>query len=285
MARTSSRLARQLTAYGEATRSADVQAVMAFFAPRADFRSTGEIVRGRDDIAASVRDWVASRAEAEVVSIRELSPQVALVDTGFSTDGRRGRGWFTEIWQVGQARAHLIQTLRVRVGPATPAFDAVNRLIPEVVADDNMPINVRNREEQELRRRFQEFRTAFNNANTKAVTSLCTRNCNAIPVFSFLDGRAQILDGVGAIGGKAARMFGQEVINPDPNSRGATFIGGEAKVIRFLSESVAVVDGTAEINNIPFAHGFAPSEMRGVYTNIWRKAGDQWQAEGARAWF
>jgi len=80
-------------------------------------------------------------------------------------------------------------------------------------------------------------------------------------------------------------MVGEDVINPAPDAQRATVTGGESKRIRFLSPTVAVVDGTEEISSIPRAHGFSPRELRGVYTTVWVKNGEEWEGQAARAWF
>jgi ketosteroid isomerase-like protein len=143
-------------------------------------------------------------------------------------------------------------------------------------------------EEKALRQNFKRWRAAFNKGDGKALMAMFTPKCDAIPVFSFLDGRAQILNGRTAVGDKAERMNpGAAVSNPNPNARnaGAALVDGEPKVVRFLSPTLAVVDGTAHISGIPNAHGFAPSEMKGVYMDVWRKVGGNWQIESSRAWF
>jgi ketosteroid isomerase-like protein len=274
-------LSAQLTAFANALRANDLAAATPFFAVNADFRSTGGLVRGRDQIAAGAGQQLIARASGRIISSKWLPGEVALVDGVFESGNERG--WFTEIWrQVGQN--HVIQTSRIRVGPSAAAFDALNQMNPNVVSD-TVPPAIRDAEANALRQQFGAFRAAFNGANLEGVLRLCSPTCNAIPVFSFLQGRAQVFTGRAQIGEKAARMLGQDVINPDPNAQRAAFLAGDAKVINFLSRTLAVVDGTAEIGGIPSAHEFAPRELRGVYTNVWRKSAGTWRCEGARAWF
>lgn len=275
-------LKKRLGAFSTALRSNKPESAAAYFAPNADFRSSKGIVRGADKIAAAADETLWLRSSADVLSIKWLSKDMALVDSVAETD--KGRGWFTEIWDSSGGKDPVIRAARSRVGTSGDAYKAINALSPETIADEVRPA-VAKKEEAELRRRFKTFRTAFNKGDTKTLVDLCSKTVDAIPVFGFLDGRAQIMQGRAAVGSKADRMFGADVSNPNPTRQGASFIGGEPKVLRFLSSTVVVVDGTAEISNIPSAHGYAPKEMKGVYSNVWRKSGGQWRCEGARAWF
>jgi ketosteroid isomerase-like protein len=211
--------------------------------------------------------------------------------------------------------------MRARVGAAAGSFNAMTAHATSTLVDETVPAMVREKEEAALRKRFKEFRTAFNNGDSEALAAMWSDNCDAIVAFSFLQGRAQIINGKMAVGSKADRMAaGATVSNPNPmsgpiggiagpmatgagymgpageagglntgalkkRSGGAVIVAGEPKVIRFVSATVAVVDGTAEIGNIPAAHGFTPREMNGVYTDVWRKNQGVWQIEGSRPWF
>ena len=263
-------------------KSGDLSRAAQFFDANVDFRSPRGIVRGWEEISKTAGEWLLMRASAETVLAKPLPDNMVLVDSVFETE-KGIRNWFTEIWHKTE-KDHQIVSFRVRVGTSTASFEGLSKLSPKTVSDA-VSIEVQNKEAEALRSNFKNFRAAFNKGDTKGVVALCTHSCDAIPVFSFLQGRSQILQGQGAMGGKGDRMFGQDVINPDPNRQGAAYVGGEPKVLRFLSGHVAVVDGTAEITNIPSAHGFAPRELKGVYSTVWVKTGGNWLAEGARAWF
>lgn len=275
-------LKKRLEAFSTTLRSNKLDSIATYFAPNADFRSSKGIVRGADKITAAADDMLRLRASADVLSIKWLSTDMAMVDS--VAEAEKGRGWFTEIIRKGDGKNYLIDALRIRVGTSDNAYKAISALTPETIAGE-VSLEVVKKEEAELRKRFKTFRAAFNKGDTKTLLELCATTVDAIPVFGFLDGRSQIMQGRAAVGAKADRMFGADVSNPNPTRQGASFIGGETKVLRFLSPTVVVVDGTAEISNIPSAHGFAPKEMRGVYSNVWRKSGGQWRCEGARAWF
>jgi ketosteroid isomerase-like protein len=277
-------LGEQLGAFRIALKSKDLRTVAPFFADRADFGSVRGIMRGWDEIAATSGELLSLRESADVVSSKWLSKEIALVDGVFDTG--EGRGWFTEIWHKSDGKNYLISLSRSRVGSPSASFDAFSRLSPHTIPNDDLG-SIQQEEEEELRKQFKAFRTAINNGDSKGVAALFTPDCDAIVAFSFLQGRAQILNGRTAVGDKADRMNpGALVSNPATlESQGANFVGGEPKVIRFLSPTVAVVDGTAEIAGIPRAHGFSPKEMTGVYTDVWHKSDGQWLIAGSRPWF
>src|ERR1039458_10309780 len=267
-------------------RTGDLSRAAHFFDANVDFRSPRGIVRGWEEISKTAGEWLLMRATAETVSAKPLPDNMALVDSVFETE-KGIRNWFTEILHKTD-KDYQIVSFRVRVGTSTASFEGLSKLSPQTVSDA-VPVAVQNKEAEALRSNFKNFRAAFNKGDTKGVVALCTHSCDAIPVFSFLQGRAQILTGQPGIEAKGNRMFGvdvaQEVSNPNPNRQGAAYLGGEPKVLRFLSGHVAVVDGTAEITNIPSAHGFAPRELKGVYSTVWVKTSGNWLAEGAGAWF
>jgi ketosteroid isomerase-like protein len=281
-------LTRQLESFSTGLRADHRGATGTFFAPDADFRGEGDFVRSAGAISADASDAVRARESGDVISMRWLTGTIALVDGTFDTD--EGKGWFTEIWDKNgdpnRRGDYVVRTERIRVGPPVTSFQSLNRMNRGTVGD-NVSAAVRRDEEAALRARFTEFRNNFNQGNAEAVAGMFTTKADAMPTFSFLEGRAQILNGQTALAAKAERMNpGALVSNPAMRQgAGAAFVGGEPKVIRFLSPTLAVVDGTAEINNIPRAHGFAPREMRGVYTDVWRKVRGRWMIEGTRPWF
>jgi len=228
--------------------------VGAFFAPTVDLWSAEGIMRGRDQVAAAVGDALSLRASAEALRPRHLTNDIAIVDS--VTETPEGRAWFTEIWQTTDGDS-TVQTFRPRIGSPTLTFDALSALTPTTVSD-TVPEEVQQAEELALRGQFAAFRTAFNAGDSRTVARIAGRSCDAIPVFSFIGGRSQVLAGRAAVGAKAERMIGENVINPAPDAQRATVTGGESKRIRFLSPTVAVVDGTEEISSIPRAHGFSP---------------------------
>jgi ketosteroid isomerase-like protein len=255
-----------------------------FFAPNADFLGAKGIVRGADKVQAAVADFAKVRGNAEVAHVKQLEKGLYLIDTTRETPD--GKAWFTEVWQSAPGGKFVIQLTRARSGSPKPAFNALNKTEVSTFTD-TMSAGDRQTEERALRQGFKAFRSAFNNGDTEGMAALWTPKCDAIPVFSFIGGRAQVLVGRPAIGAKGDRM--QNVAsNPAPDRsavRGAAIVDGEPKSIRFLSATLAAVDGTAQIGNIPAGHGFAPKEMSGVYTDIWRKVGQSWQIESSRAWF
>ncbi|MDP9106901.1 MAG: nuclear transport factor 2 family protein [Candidatus Eremiobacteraeota bacterium] len=232
------------------------------------------------------------RASADVMATKWLGHDIALVDSVAETP--KGRGWFTEIWHKSDGKSYVVAASRTRVGTAAASYEALDKTSAHTLHDAKGATK-NSGDEAALRANFKTFRAAFNSGDSKTLVNLFTESTDAIVAFSFLEGRAQILNGRMAVGKKADRMaFGTEVSNPAPAAaahggggaaKGAAFVSGEPKVIRFLSSTVAVVDGTAAITNIPVAHGFAPREMKGVYTDVWVKTGGNWQIEGARPWF
>jgi hypothetical protein len=283
-------LAHHLEAFRSALQSNDLGTVASYFAPNADYRSTQGLVRGSGEITASVDDALQLRGTADITSIKWISKETALVDGVFAAG--KARGWFTEIWDSNSngGKDFIIRASRIRVGPSDGAFNALSQLSPSTISD-GVPDDVVQREEAEIRGHFKSFRAAFNGGDTKGVTSLLTRTADANPVFSFLDGRAQVMNGTVEMETKAANMTAP--FNPGDGTgsggerkvRGALYLAGEPKVLRFLSPTVVFVDGTAEISNIPLAHGFAPKEMKGVYSTLWTKTDTGWLCEAARPWF
>jgi ketosteroid isomerase-like protein len=228
------------------------------------------VVRGWDEISATAEQALRVRASADVVSIKWLSKGVALVDSAAETS--EGRGWATEVWEKDRSGEYHIEVFRTRIGPSGPTFEGLSKLSPVTVSGDVS-------DEDSLRKNFKTFRAAYNSGDKAGVLSLVTEDCDAIVTFSFLGGRAQVLTGTAALDAKADSMI------RTGTGKGSAFVAGEAKVIRFVSSDVAVVDGTAQITGIPAAHAFAPSEMSGVYTTYWRKSGSDWACAGARPWF
>lgn len=270
-------LKKHLDAYAKALKTASADNIMNFVAPTADFRAKSTFIRGNKKVSAAViKDQL--RASGEIVGIKWLGSGVALVDGHYAA--RSGQGWFTEIWS--KDRAYTIRTARTRLGSAAATFEAMNAKPVQVLGD--VAEALRARVEAELRVKFKAFRTAFNKGDKEGMLKLFTKTADAIVAFSFIRGRAQILTGQMAIGAKAERMM-DTVSNPNPMRNGATIAGGEPKVIQVLSPSLAVVDGTAQIGGIPKAHEFSPTAMKGVYTDIWVKTGNNWAMEGTRPWF
>lgn len=265
-----------------------------FFSPDADYRGSGAIVRGRENVIAEIDADLGRRAAATVVSTRQIG-EFTLVDSAF--DSADGRGWFTELWGPGASASELtIASSRMRFGQTDQAFTALSATTPNVIGA-GVNDDVVQQASADLQSQFKEFRSAFNSGNSQGVTALFTENSDAIVAFSFLQGRAQILSGPSELTAKAERMTTGTAVataftarrpaTADPTSKalGALFVGGQPKTVRFLSENVAVVDGTAEIAGIPRAHGFSPSEMSGVYTNFWSKSGNAWLCAATRPWF
>jgi hypothetical protein len=263
----------------------DRERVPEFYADDVDYRGSGGVLFANAEVTRALRRDLSRRASSEVVAMRRINRDFALVDSVFDDEG--ARGWFTEVWAgSGDDQTRIVST-RTRYGTPEDAFGALSELTPQAVAG-RVDEDTANAEFNELQTRFRAFRTAFNSGDSAAVMSLFSDDSNAIVAFSFLNGRAQILDGQDAMATKSERMMGEAVSNPDPSrfSRlGAVFVGGQPKTVRFLAKDLAVVDGTAEIAGIPAAHGFSPSAMTGVYTNFWSKAGGEWQCVGARPWF
>lgn len=283
-------LSHHLDVFRSALQNNDLGTVASYFAPNADYRSTQGIVRGSDDIAAGTDDALLMRGTADITSIKWISRETALVDGVFAAG--TARGWFTEIWDSNGGEDFIIRASRIRVGPSGDAFNALSQLSPSTISD-GVPDDVVQREEAEIRGHFKSFRTAFNGGDAKGVTALLTKTADANPVFSFLDGRAQVMNGAVEMQTKAANMTapfnsGDGTASNsagERKGRGALYLAGEPKVLRFLSPTVAVVDGTAEISNIPLAHGFAPKAMKGVYSTLWTKTDTGWLCEAARPWF
>lgn len=74
-----------LAAYGTAQKTGDLNAILSFWAPDADFTDdSGEVVRGRDNIgklfAANLADLKAGRSTVKLDSLRFLSPDVATLE-------------------------------------------------------------------------------------------------------------------------------------------------------------------------------------------------------------
>jgi hypothetical protein len=259
---------------------------MKFVARNADARVGFGIARLRVAVEA-VSSSLFPRNTADITSIKWLSRRrlgiTALVDSVFEAED--GRGWVTEIW-VKRRDKYQLAVSRLRVGSVKPAYEALRQTRPRVESD-RLRRDIVARESAALKGQFAAFRQAYNSGDHKAVTNLFAEGADAIPVFSFLQGRAQILGNKPAIGEKAERMTsGALVSNPARGAVEASQItGGEPKVVRFLNSRLAVVDGTATIGGIPQAHGYAPKELTGVYTDIWGKVGAEWKMSGSRAWF
>lgn len=308
---TQAALDEQLAAYLNAAKTG-VAALQSFFAPDADFRGGAGIARGwaaivADQASTTPETSLTLRGQGEVSSVKWLAADTALVDGVYPL--ATGRGWFTEVWSLVGGKFQ-VRSARLRGGASSGSYAAIGRLTPSTVG--SLPSDTQTREEGELRTQFSSFRSAFNGGNVDGVMSLTSGTTDAIPVFSFLQGRAQVMSGSAAVATKSSQMLGvvpvvdvsTSTASPTPSpsalptampnaalgavadpSKRAVFLSGEAKVIRFLSPTLAIVDGTAEIGNIPLAHGFAPSQMRGVYSNVWSKADGQWKGEAARPWF
>jgi hypothetical protein len=276
-------LKERLSAFSAALKSDNLMTIGPFFAANADFRVSEGIVRGWDGVAPTVAASLGVRAAADVVSIKWLSDGIALVDSAAETS--QGRGWCSEVWDKNDAQDYVIKVFRTRVGPVAPTLEGMNRLSPVTVSGDVSDSDQRDGEAA-LRTNFKAFRTAFNGGSKKGVLALTSHDCDAIVAFSFLNGRAQILNGPGDLEVKASNMGASSGVGAATRPPGkASFVAGEAKVIRFVSPNVAVVDGTAQITGIPPAHTFAPREMSGVYTTLWRKNEGTWLCAGARPWF
>ncbi len=304
---TQAALDEQLAAYLAAATDG-VTAVQSFFAPDADFRGGAGIATGwsailADQASTTPETSLTRRGQGEVSSIKWLAPDTALVDGVYPLSP--GRGWFSEVWSLVDGKFQ-IRSARLRGGASSGSYAAISRLTPSTTG--SLPIATQKVEETAMRAQFGAFRSAFNGGSVNGVMALTSDTTDAIPVFSFLQGRAQVMAGAAAMQTKSSQMLGvvpvvdastsTTIPSPAPTalpsaaldavadpSKRAVFLSGEAKVIRFLSATLAIVDGTAEIGNIPLAHGFAPSQMRGVYSNIWSKADGTWKGEAARPWF
>jgi ketosteroid isomerase-like protein len=290
-------LVGRLKAFAAAAKGTDAASLRGYFDKSADFRGAGGIARGWDEIAAadqrSAPDAsLRQRGAAEVISIKWLAPKVALVDAVFETE--RGRGWFTEIWD-GNGGTFVIRSSRMRAGRTDASFKELSTLTSRTI-DGDIPSAVQGTEEAALRARFKEFRAAFNAGDVKGVMALTTPTTDALPVFGFLGGRSQSMPNAGAVETKSEQMLGVVPVTDSMTAgahssvdlaerKRAIFLAGEPKVVRFLSPTLAIVDGTAQIGNIPMAHGFAPREMQGVYSVIWTKHNGEWKGEAARPWF
>jgi hypothetical protein len=257
---------------------------MGLLADDVDYVSERGIEHGPDRVSVNLAAYGALRKTAEVISMTWLDKDIVLVDS-VAEDERRHRIWFSEIWRRGELRDYSqakVTSMRIRHGSPDKHFESLSRARQRFVST----AGTRRDDEEALRAQFKAFRTAFNNSDSKGVVALFTAQCDAIPVFSFLNGRAQIIKGRAAVGAKANRMGPPDRnIDSDPQAKGASFVTGEPKLIRFMSDTVAVVDGTAEIGNIPKGHGFAPADMTGVYTDMWKKSSAGWRMQGSRAWF
>ena len=279
-------LKARLDAYHEALSSHNLlDPIAKFFSPDADFLTDQGLVRGHANLRPSHTELLTKRATADVVSTKWLADNAALVDSAF--DAADGRGWSTELWMQPEKGEYVIRFQRIRAGMPF-AFDALHALIPATIASEGVDASMQE-EEAALRQQFKAFRAAFNNGDRDAMVQVWSEAADALPVFSFLNGRAQALNGRSAIGDKTDRMSrGAQASNPDPTLtpvKGAVMVSGEPKAIRFITPTLAVVDGTAEINDIPKGHGLVPSKMKGVYTDVWRKNDGKWQIESSRPWF
>jgi hypothetical protein len=265
----------------------DTDTANAFLAKDVDVLSDAGFEIGEDKVRAHIVDMSKARARAETVGIKLVSKKTAIVDLVF--EGDEGRGWISEVWSRDEGRTHSIRAVRSRYASPKRAFEALtntNQNFKSTVLDDNQIAA----EKEELQSQFKQFRKAFDEGETEQMMSLWEEDGDAIVAFSFLGGRAQFLKGPVAMGDKAERMsLGAMVSNPaDRAARrggGAVIVSGEPKNIRFLSKTLAVVDGTAEIGNIPAAHGFTPKQMTGVYTDYWSKSSGEWMLAATRPWF
>jgi|GEM_PF-6243473 len=276
-------LKRQLEQFRTALSSGN-RASVGRFLPKADFLSEQGVVRGAEQVSAVAP--LRLRSQADTTSIKWLSGDFALVDN--VAEQNDNRSWFTEIWHKTGGEDFAISVSRARIGAPTTAFEALSRAAVSTGGDD-VPASVSSAETPELQKQFKAFRAAFNEGNQQAMLALFTPDCDAHVVFSFIQGRAQVLSGHGGVGAKAQRMAASAVTNPvraRTAQRAGAVIAGEPKHVRFLSPTLAVVDGTAEISGIPAAHEFSPREMNGVYTDVWSKsAGGSWQIISTRPWF
>jgi hypothetical protein len=265
----------------------DEQRFNTFVAKDVDVMSANGFEVGEDLARAHIKSMSKARTRAETVGMRFVSKTTAIVDLVFDDDD--GRGWISEVWSRENGGAHSIRAIRSRYASPERAFETLSNsdqsFKSDVLRDDALEV-----EKRAIQKQFKRFRAAFNDGDSEGMVSLWEKDANAIVAFSFLGGRAQFLDGQAAMGDKAERMsLGAIVSNPADRaarrSGGAVMVSGEPKNIRFLSKTLAVVDGTAEIGNIPAAHGFTPKEMSGVYTDFWSKSSGTWKLTATRPWF
>jgi ketosteroid isomerase-like protein len=265
----------------------DEQRVNAFVAKDVDVMSAEGFEVGEDRARSHIKSMSKARTRAETVGMRFVSKTTAIVDLVFDDDD--GRGWISEVWSREDGATHSIRAVRSRYASPKRAFETLNNsgqsFKSDVLRDDALE-----EEKRAIQKQFKRFRAAFNEGDSEEMVALWEKDANAIVAFSFLGGRAQFLEGQAAMGDKADRMsLGAMVSNPaDRAARrggGAVMVSGEPKSIRFLSKTLAVVDGTAEIGNIPAAHGFTPKEMTGVYTDFWSKSSGTWKLTATRPWF
>ncbi len=265
----------------------DADTANKFVSDDVDVVSAEGFAIGEDKVKAHISAMSKARSNAETVGIRFLSKKTAIVDLVF--DGDDGRGWISEVWSREEGHNHSIRAVRSRYASPERAFAELSNT-DQNFKSSTLSDNEVEAESRELRRQFKRFRHAFNEGDTDEMVSLWEDDGNAIVAFSFLNGRAQFLEGQAAMGEKSERMaLGAMISNPaDRAARrggGAAMVSGEPKNIRFLSKDLAVVDGTAEIGNIPAAHGFTPKEMTGVYTDYWSKRSGEWKLTATRPWF
>jgi uncharacterized protein (TIGR02246 family) len=290
----------------------DAEGLVRYWAPEADVITQSGFLRGRTQIGAELAQMLKGPAEmraelirmrgssaGDVLSIRLLASDVAVVDgkIGDSTeasvdwpsevwkkrgdewieeryvdDKRKARTcWFTEVWKKYDDDWQIVSS-RTRMGDPSTIFSKLSLEAPRTTRE-GISEDMSAREEDVLRDHFALFRKAWKSGDSDALAKLWAPNADAIPSFGFLQNRAQILEGQTSVAAKMARMRGSEIV------------AGEPKSIRFLGPTVAVVDGTVEISGIPRAHGIVLSEMNGLYTDVWKKSGDVWAIEASRPWF
>jgi hypothetical protein len=275
--------------------------VVSLFAPSADAITPDGFLVGRESIQKRLSQAFKTKAReqllvfggssvGEVTSVRQLTSDIAIVDgfiPGDNGDKKSLKGWFSEVWKNYDGE-FLIATSRNRVGSAAKLFSNLQEA-PLRRASEGITEKAAAKEEKTLRALFVSLRKAWRSGDTAAMAKGLHSTADAIPSFGFLENRSQILQGRAAVVGKMARLNPEVVVLPITQSRranaGTLKISGEAKSIRFLGPRVAVVDGTIELLGIPQAHGFAPTQLTGFYTDYWRKSGNEWRIEGTRPWF
>jgi hypothetical protein len=246
----------------------------AFWAPDADVLNTEGLhvpTRGGREAGIELTRLRRPSSDEATVKIRPLG-DIAIVDSNSEREG--ANTWVTDVWKRSGSN-WLITASRVHAGDtgsAEAAFERLSAARPVVRAED-ISRDLAQREEEALRSNFKTFRAAWNRTDSPTMNRFLSGSMDAIATFSFLRGRSQVLEGNMAVSEKLARM------------KGSSIVEGEAKSIRFLSPTMAVVDGTARITGIPRAHGIAETSMTGVYTDVWVKNGGEWAIQASRPWF